>query len=257
MKRIVVIGSGNVAEVLANAIDASRYELVQIVARNRQRGETIARTLRCAYTDNPKWIEPADIYLIAVSDRVITKVSKTFDFGEAVVAHTAGSVSMDELSPSIHNKGVFYPLQTFTAGRSIELSDVPIFIEANNSRARSILLELASTLSTQVHEASSEQRMSLHLAAVFACNFANHMFALGQQLLKEQGMSPDLIKPLIRETVTKVLESPLAEMVQTGPARRNDYRTKNKHMELLRKNPELQNIYKNISLNIWETSKKI
>jgi len=132
VKRVVIIGSGNVAEALAKAIGASRYELVQIYARNRERGQAIARAVRCACADDPKRIAEADIYLMAVSDRAVPKLSESFDFGDAVVAHTAGSVALGELAPRIRNKGVFYPLQTFTAGRSLELSDVPLFIEGNN-----------------------------------------------------------------------------------------------------------------------------
>ena len=119
------------------------------------------------------------------------------------------------------------------------------------------MVKLKAALSTRVRIADSRQRMRLHLAAVFACNFANHMFAVGQQLLQEYGLPADLIKPLIRETVAKALDSPSAAAVQTGPARRNDYRTRHKHIEMLHNHPELQNLYKNISLNIWETSKKI
>lgn len=257
VKRVVIIGSGNVAEALAKAIGASRYELVQIYARNRERGQAIARAVRCACADDPKRIAEADIYLMAVSDRAVPKLSESFDFGDAVVAHTAGSVALGELAPRIRNKGVFYPLQTFTAGRSLELSDVPLFIEGNNDFTVDALAGLAGALSTRVRIADSRQRMRLHLAAVFACNFANHMFAVGQQLLQEYGLSADLIKPLIRETVAKALDSPSAAAVQTGPARRNDYRTRHKHIEMLHNHPELQNLYKNISLNIWETSKKI
>ena len=233
VKRVVIIGSGNVAEALAKAIGASRYELVQIYARNRERGQAIARAVRCACADDPKRIAEADIYLMAVSDRAVPKLSESFDFGDAVVAHTAGSVALGELAPRIRNKGVFYPLQTFTAGRSLELSDVPLFIEGNNDFTVDALAGLAGALSTRVR------------------------IAVGQQLLQEYGLPADLIKPLIRETVAKALDSPSAAAVQTGPARRNDYRTRHKHIEMLHNHPELQNLYKNISLNIWETSKKI
>ena len=155
VKRVVIIGSGNVAEALAKAIGASRYELVQIYARNRERGQAIARAVRCACADDPKRIAEADIYLMAVSDRAVPKLSESFDFGDAVVAHTAGSVTLGELAPRIRNKGVFYPLQTFTAGRSLELSDVPLFIEGNNDFTVDALAGLAGALSTRVRIADS------------------------------------------------------------------------------------------------------
>ena len=117
MKTVVVIGSGNVAEALAGAIAASPYGLAQLYARNRDRGERIARSYGCPFASDPQELAPADIYLIAVSDRAVGEAAEALDFGRAVVAHTAGSVPLDGLPGKIRNRGVFYPLQTFTAGR--------------------------------------------------------------------------------------------------------------------------------------------
>ena len=119
MKTVVVIGSGNVAEALAGAIAASPYGLAQLYARNRDRGERIARSYGCPFASDPQELAPADIHLIAVSDRAVGEVAEALDFGRAVVAHTAGSVPLDGLPGKIRNRGVFYPLQTFTAGRHI------------------------------------------------------------------------------------------------------------------------------------------
>ena len=128
MKTVVVIGSGNVAEALAGAIAASPYGLAQLYARNRDRGERIARSYGCPFASDPQELAPADIHLIAVSDRAVGEVAEALDFGRAVVAHTAGSVPLDGLPGKIRNRGVFYPLQTFTAGRHISLgsSKAPI-----------------------------------------------------------------------------------------------------------------------------------
>ena len=131
MKRVVVIGSGNVAEILAEAIaDGSGYALVQIYARNRERGEYIAGKVGCRWTDDPQSLAEADIYLIAVSDTAVGPIARMLDFGGAVVAHTAGSVSIDELSGCSEHTGVFYPLQSFTAGRSLDLHGVPFSLKA-------------------------------------------------------------------------------------------------------------------------------
>lgn len=116
VKRVVIIGSGNVAEALAKAIGASRYELCRSMPATGNAGQAIARAVRCACADDPKRIAEADIYLMAVSDRAVPKLSESFDFGDAVVAHTAGSVALGELAPRIRNKGVFYPLRLLRRG---------------------------------------------------------------------------------------------------------------------------------------------
>ena len=223
MKTVVVIGSGNVAEALAGAIAASPYGLAQLYARNRDRGERIARSYGCPFASDPQELAPADIYLIAVSDR---------------------------------NRGVFYPLQTFTAGRHISLGDVPLLVEGSDPQTTRTLLRLARALSSNARQASSEERAKLHLAAVFASNFSNHMYAIAQQLLDRYGLPADLLKPLMRETAAKALESASAADVQTGPARRGDMLTQKRHLDILDDCPELQNIYENISRHIWEISKK-
>lgn len=257
MKRVVIVGSGNVAESLAQAVAASPYRLVQIFARNVSRGTRLARAAGCTHTDDPSALAQADIYLIAVSDRAVAPVSEALDFGRAVVAHTAGSVSRDELSAAIPNRGVFYPLQTFTAGRIVPLGDVPLFIEGENPETTAVLRELAGTLSRRVFDADSERRKRLHLAAVFACNFTNHMIAVGQRLMEQSGLPADALNPLLRETADKALSGPRAAALQTGPASRGDRQTMERHTEMLAAEPELQNLYKLISLNIWETSRKI
>lgn len=217
MKTVVVIGSGNVAEALAGAIAASPYGLAQLYARNRDRvNGSPARTAVRSPAIRKSWA-PADIYLIAVSDRAVGEAAEALDFGRAVVAHTAGSVPLDGLPGKIRNRGVFYPLQTFTAGRHISLGDVPLLVEGSDPQTTRTLLRLARALSSNARQASSEERAKLHLAAVFASNFSNHMYAIAQQLLDRYGLPADLLKPLMRETAAKALESASAADVQTGP----------------------------------------
>ena len=183
-------------------------------------------------------------------------MAEALDFGRAVVAHTAGSVPLDGLPGKIRNRGVFYPLQTFTAGRHISLGDVPLLVEGSDPQTTRTLLRLARALSSNARQASSEERAKLHLAAVFASNFSNHMYAIAQQLLDRYGLPADLLKPLMRETAAKALESVSAADAQTGPARRGDMLTQKRHLDMLDDCPELQNIYENISRHIWEISKK-
>ena len=261
MKRICLIGSGNVAEAFAVALGglhpAGRFRLGQIYARNRARGAKLARMAGCDHTDDPAQLVPADIYLISVSDTQIGAIAENLDFGNAIVAHTAGSVSLNVLPDRLSHRGVFYPLQTFTAGRRIDFRQVPLLIEGEHPDTAAALRLLASELSDSVYEVSEQQRAQLHLAAVFACNFTNHMYAIAQELLAEKGLPPQLIGPLISETAAKALGCPSAAAVQTGPARRGDRQTQQKHLGLLEGHPQLQELYQKISTEIWETSKRI
>lgn len=286
MKSVVILGSGNVAENLAIAVASTHYRLLQVYARNTQRALQIASLAGCIDSFDPKTLAKADIYIIAVSDRAISEIANSLDFPSgSIVAHTAGSANIDELPGKIENRGVFYPLQTFSSLRHVEFKTIPIFVEGSSELAERELMALAHALSGSVSKICYEQRLKLHLAAVFACNFANHMYAIAQSMLIESGLDPKYIAPLIMETATKATacEAEYADTsggsavemgeageectsetftvsaikMQTGPAVRGDMQTQQRHLDLLQQQTKLQDIYKQLSLNIWETSKKI
>jgi len=166
-----------------------------------------------------------------------------------VVAHTAGSYGLDIFPVHLNNKGVFYPLQTFSKGRNINFNDLPILIEASKPGTGKILKDIAEAIKGKVHFIDTEHRKRLHLAAVFVCNFTNHMLVAGKEITSGVGLSFELLEPLIRETISKALENG-PENTQTGPAARNDLNTIEKHLELLSFSPELQKIYKEVSQSI-------
>ena len=176
MNDVVVIGSGNVAESLARALAESGVHLVQLWARNGARAAEIAAMAGCGWADRPEELAPADHYLLAVSDRAVAEVAGALPFPEgAAVAHTAGSVPLEALPAKLVRRAVFYPLQTFTRGRRVDWSEVPIFIEASTPALQDELESFAGRLSRRVLRADSALRARLHLAAVFVCNFVNHM----------------------------------------------------------------------------------
>jgi predicted short-subunit dehydrogenase-like oxidoreductase (DUF2520 family) len=159
------------------------------------------------------------------------------------------------LSGSTNNYGVFYPLQTFSKSREISFSDIPICIEANQSSTLLKLQQLAGTLSSSVHPINSEERKTLHLAAVFANNFVNHLYSIGSEILQENNLSFDLLKPLIRETAAKI-ETLHPLEAQTGPARRNDQGVINAQLKLLQDQPEFQKIYSFVTESIYQIHQK-
>ncbi len=253
IRRITVIGSGNVAEALAlNIAGAWGVELVEVVARNAERGEAIAMAAGCDFVEMGDEVAQADLYIIAVSDRAVAEVAEAMELGEeAIVVHTAGSVELSALGKG--RRGVFYPFQTFTAGRAIDLSDVPIFIEGSDEATTVALEAFAEQLSSKVYRADSHRRREIHLSGVWACNFVNALYGVAADVLHErEGLSFEVLQPLILETAHKAAEAVHPAAVQTGPARRGDSEVMARHEAMLTDKPELQEIYRLISEEIYK-----
>jgi predicted short-subunit dehydrogenase-like oxidoreductase (DUF2520 family) len=181
-----------------------------------------------------------------------------------VLVHTSGTKTLAELQQAVDTysdvlvrTGVFYPLQTFTKGVSMTLNNVPFCIEATHEATEDLLIALAQGLSSVVYVMSSEERQILHLGAVFACNFSNHLFAISQRILQKHTLEFSLLKPLIEETVRKALASPDPAAVQTGPARRHDYATTDRHLDYLNHYPDWQILYESLSESIIRTDKEL
>lgn len=256
IERVVVIGSGNLAEALARAVAASGLHLVQLFARNAARGAAVARLAGTAWTADPQQLAGADIYLFAVSDRAVAPLSASLPLPPgSVAAHTAGSVPLDALPGSVR-RAVVYPLQTFTQGRAVDFRRIPLFLETDDPALRPTLEAFARRLSDTVLYADSRRRAQLHLAGVFACNFANAMYGAGERIMQEAGLEFDLLKPLIAETAAKACDAASPRDVQTGPAVRGDRPTLERHRSLLAGQADLETIYETVSRYIWEISRK-
>ena len=256
---VVIIGSGNVAEAFALALkECEGVVLRQIFARNEARGRDIADMVGVEWCGAMERIAPADLYLIAVSDRAVADVATSLVVSDdAIVAHTAGSVPMDAIPERKGGRGIIYPLQSFTSGRRVSLSDVPLFIEAGDEATKERLLAVASMISSRVECADSERRRVIHLAGVFVNNFVNHLYAIGGDVVGGVGLDFDVLKPLIAETAAKALATNEPRSVQTGPAVRGDVSVAERHMAMLTDDECKKQIYKQITESIWETSKRI
>jgi predicted short-subunit dehydrogenase-like oxidoreductase (DUF2520 family) len=250
--KVTFIGSGNVATHMAVALKSAGAHLHQIWSKNPDHAAALSDTVGASPVTDLSEIESgADLLVIAVKDDAIAEVSNALKGFPGLVVHTSGATGLDILS-SFESYGVLYPLQTFSKGRPIDFTKVPLFVEANNLKTLNKLKDIASGLSSSVYEASGDQRKALHLSAVFACNFVNHLYALGNQVLQDNGLDFAMLRPLISETAEKVqFDMPLH--VQTGPAVRNDEQTIRKHLELLEGKPELQEIYETLTKSIKKT----
>ncbi len=243
-------GAGRVAGALCQQMHRSGFNILQIISETATDGEPLAHSCNAAWSRELKFIDSVDIVIVAVPDNKLEEVLSSIKCSDhTVVAHTAGSYGLDIFPAHLRNNGVFYPLQTFSKGRSINFNDLPILIEASKPGTGKILKDLAESIKGKVHFIDVEHRKRLHLAAVFVCNFTNHMLTAGKEITSGAGLSFELLEPLIRETISKALENG-PENAQTGPAVRKDLNTIEKHLELLSFSPELQKIYKEVSQSI-------
>lgn len=256
-RNIAIVGSGNLAEALAEAVSRLDGVRLAIVARNAVRGGAIAEKCGAEYAPTDAPLHDAELCIIAVSDSATAAVAATLDLPDsAVVTHTSGATPFDVLPARFAGRGSFYPFQTFTAGREVDFSQIPIFIEGSDSPTAEALESFARRLSRRVARADSTTRRKIHLAGVFACNFANRMFGIGCDIVREAGFGFDILRPLIAETAAKAVASQSPAEVQTGPAVRGDRNSQERHLGLLADEAQLCEIYKLISDNIWQTSKK-
>jgi len=251
--KIVIIGAGNVASHLAKALYAAQLQIVQVWSFHHENAVTLADQVDARAIKNLTDLDfQADVCLIAVKDDAIGGIANELAGFKGLIAHTSGAVNLNVFAAGFENYGVFYPLQTFSKSKKVSFSNIPICLEANSDVALQLLKNIGHKLSNTVTAVDSEKRKVLHLAAVFACNFTNHLYALAEEILAANAIDFDMIRPLISETASKVQEA-LPLEVQTGPAIRNDEVTLSKHIELLQKQPQLLEIYKTLSESIKKT----
>ena len=243
--QIVLIGSGNVAFHLAKAFTEAQIPISQIFGRNTTELQKISEQFSIPFSTET--LVDADLYIISVSDSSIAEVSSLIKNENALVAHTSGSVSREALSGN-YRKSVFYPLQTFSKSKNLDYSKIPFFIDAENENDEEILKNLASKISKNVMLANDEKRKYIHLTAVFACNFVNHLYARAKEISDSQGIPFDYFLPLIDETTQKIHELE-PKLAQTGPAIRNDEKVLKLHESLLTDEEKLK-IYKTLNESI-------
>lgn len=253
-KRVVMIGSGNVASHLSNALLKAGYKVIQVYSRTAAHARALAAPLEASWTDRvSKITDQGDLYILAVSDSALPELAGQINIHSQLVVHTSGSVGMDLFLGKMKNYGVFYPLQTFSKNRPVDFKGIPVAIEGNNKQSEKVLLQIGQKLSGRAIKLSSTDRLYLHLAAVFASNFANHFYHISSLILEKRALPFDLLLPLIDETAAKTRNIHPAEG-QTGPAVRNDQIVIKKHLDLLSFSPEIRELYEVISRSIFSLS---
>lgn len=250
---ITFIGAGNVASHLAPAFAHAGHRVVCIFSRTLAAAQDLAAEVGqgSVTTDDIGQLVPADIYILAVTDAAIADIVASWPekCRSGAVVHTSGSTPMEVLAPVSNQYGVLYPLQTFTKHKQLNTKDITCFVEANCNDTKQLLMQLGNEIFIRTEYLDSAHRRLIHLAAVFACNFSNHMVALGYELLERHHIDPDCLAPLLQETFEK-LKTVHPHQGQTGPARRHDENIIREHQQLLSDDSSLQTLYRLISNSI-------
>lgn len=247
---ITIIGAGNVANHISRHFHASGLKIDAIWSRSAGKAEQLARELECDWsTEQEKLPVNSSFYLLAVSDNSVAELATMFKGRRGIWLHCAGALTMKVLEQSFARFGVMYPLQTITAERKLSFQEVPIIIEGSDSDTTEEIRSLAELLSERVMTLDSSKRLILHLAAVFANNFSNHMIGISHAILELNQMDPSLLDPILKETFLKAIDLGPSN-AQTGPAVRKDRLTMEKHLELLKAYPEWEKMYTFMSQEI-------
>ncbi|HYV94770.1 MAG TPA: DUF2520 domain-containing protein [Chitinophagales bacterium] len=254
--KIAILGAGNVGYQLAWHLNNNGHQIVQVFSRHLPAAKFIGNLMDIACTDKIEEItKGADIYLLSIRDDAIEEVVKQLRLGDKVIAHTSGTVPMKILEQVSTNYGIFYPLQTLSRNVSVDFGVLPICLTASNDFTKKTLIELAGTLTSKIVEVDDEKRLAIHIAGVFANNFTNHLFSVSQMVLEKTGLSFEIMKPLINETVRKIQNhDPLN--VQTGPAIRHDDHTIERHLKFLEEDGRFAALYKILSDDIRKYAKE-
>ncbi len=253
-KRIVMVGSGNLACQLSIALLNTDYQIIQVYSRTAAHAHALADTINSSWTDQVSEItDQGDLYILAITDSALPQLADQISIKSQLVVHTSGSVDINLFHGKARNYGVLYPLQTFSRNKPVDFRTIPLAIEGNNKESEAALLHLGHQISERVIKLNSTDRLHLHLAAVFASNFTNHLYHLASVILDKKNLPFDLLSPLIHETADKIRTlHPAAG--QTGPAVRNDQIVIKKHLDLLSFSPEIRDLYDLLSRSIFSFS---
>lgn len=245
----VIVGAGNLGTRISIALKDTGHTALQIINPNKEKARILSEKVGGSYGVDIEINNKADIVFIATNDDSIPDVVKKYKNKDLLFVHLSGSTSMSVFNPDMENYGVFYPLQSFTADVDLDFKNIPILLEASSAANYKILESIACSISEKVFKMDSDKRLKCHLGAIIAANFSNHFIALGEKYLKENELPVEILHPLLDEMISKIKKHG-AEKAMTGPARRNDLISIQKHIEILKDKPDLQKIYTFVSDNI-------
>jgi predicted short-subunit dehydrogenase-like oxidoreductase (DUF2520 family) len=251
-KNISFAGAGRVASALCKVLFRAGFVVDMIVSETETSGISLAGSCKAVWSKELRFPDSTNVIIVAVPDHSLINVLEGLSCNkETLLVHTAGSFGLDVFPSHFQRKGIFYPLQTFSKDRRVDFQGLPFLLETSDNESAEILKTMCEAIHGKAYFVNTQQRTMLHLAAVFVCNFTNHLLTTGKEVALKAGFSFDILAPLINETISKALDSG-PENSQTGPAVRHDTNTIEKHLELLSFSPELQRIYSEMTQSIIE-----
>lgn len=236
---IAIIGAGNMGFRLGIALAEAGLNITSVYNRSRKNGEKLVRALNknkenTSYYESLDEMPLCDLIIIAVSDDAIEETARLVagskHYDKCIVVHTSGATPSDAVKCTGKSYGVFYPLMTLSYAKNVNFKIVPFLIEASDEKTAGILPLLAEKLGAESKFMSSRDRLRMHAAAVFSCNFVNYMIKMAHEIVKD---NPIYLLPVTIETVRKYFLMLDPKLTITGPARRGDVKTMQKHMDLL------------------------
>jgi predicted short-subunit dehydrogenase-like oxidoreductase (DUF2520 family) len=254
---ISIIGSGNMAHHLAMAFENDNIQIESIYSKTSKNATKLAAKLYDTAVQKSLDFSDSEsnIFIICVSDSAIEEVANAIILPDnSLLLHTSGSMPLSILNVAKKNNfietGVFYPLMTLSKDVALDFSSIPICIESEDKKSVDALMYLGKKLTKKIYTINSKERKTLHLAAIFASNFTNHLWAISKEIVDEEGIDFEILKPIIKETLRKAMEAEHPADVQTGPAVRMDQTTIDSHLKSLKEDKDLQNVYKTLSNSI-------
>ena len=256
MSKYTLIGAGNAATAIGYALLAAGHECCEVYSRTEANAKLLAERLGCVYTADITQVgQQADIYLIAAKDDAIERIGSELRVGDSIVAHTSGICSKELLENVSPNYGIFYPNVSMTKDTRVDIKEVLILIEGSNEQTVQGLEALASTVSNNVKVVAEKQRQALHIAAVFANNFTNHLYIIAEDILQREGLDFSVLRPLIMQHLSN-LQKVSPAILQTGPSTRGDTNAMGQHLKLLKQNTALAQLYTELSKRIEDWKQK-
>lgn len=251
--KIAIIGSGNIASFFANKI-YKNYELTQIISKNIEHAKQLSSKYKCQYSNNLEHLNnDLEVIIFAVKDDVLIELSKTYSFQNKLVIHTAGSVDLDDIKSFSKNISCIWCIYSIQKDNLPTSDSIPLVVNANNETSLNLVKKIAASISKNIIQLSDEQKNILHLAAVFANNFTNHLYVLSKQICEDHQIPFDILKPIILNTAEKV-QNQNPKLLQSGPAIRHDKQTMEKHLMLIQ-NDNLKKLYSLLSTSIQQKTK--
>ncbi|WP_209332034.1 Rossmann-like and DUF2520 domain-containing protein [Lunatimonas salinarum] len=254
--KIAILGTGNVAWHLGGALENAGHIITEVYGRNLQHAEKITNRLYAteAKCDLDFSESEAEIFILAVSDQAIASLADAVILPEgSILVHTSGTMPLEILGYSSATfTGILYPLQTLSKYHPLDFSEVALLLESDDSDTLKKLRKLANSLKSPHYTVKSKDRQAVHVAAVFASNFTNHLLGIAERIMERHGLDFEMLKPLIIEQISKSLEIG-AKRAQTGPAVREDLDTLENHHQFLQFDEKLAEIYRSISQHILDT----